>query len=395
MNVMLKDRVLETRSMPSDLEHKNNLVQEMESIISKAKTERRNLTTSEQNRFNSVKKEVEALTEKLTSGSAESYEVRAKKAGEQVKSPMEVRGYKKGENIGNGNDDVSVGDLIYSHVTGRYKNSEVRAGLSTTSGGLSVPTEVFGNFIDRLRHQWFLNETTVYPMNTKSLLIPRVTSDPAMAFKLENDLILEDQPLFAPVTLNAKPLYAMTSISLELIEASNLDMGEVITKILIGSVQQFMQNSLISGAANGYLGIVNDTGINKPTATAPVDYSEIGAAIQAIRANNGEPNAIIAHSNTLMNLELLTDSTGQFVQPPAFYQNINKYALGNGTSLVNDVIVADLSSIAWGILSEGGLQIDIDKSGEAFQRGQIKVRARFNGDFALTNPKLVSLVDVV
>jgi hypothetical protein len=53
---------------------------------------------------------------------------------------------------------------------------------------------------------------------------------------------------------------------------------------------------------------------------------------------------------------------------------------------------ANLQSIAWGILSEGGLQIDIDKSGEAFQRGQIKIRARINSDFALTNPKLISHV---
>ncbi|WP_400245910.1 tyrosine-type recombinase/integrase [Niallia sp. JL1B1071] len=65
------------------------------------------------------------------------------------------------------------------------------------------------------------------------------------------------------------------------------------------------------------------------------------------------------------------------------------YSLGGGLD-EGESVVANLQSIAWGILSEGGLQIDIDKSGEAFQRGQIKIRARINSDFALTNPKLIS-----
>lgn len=67
----------------------------------------------------------------------------------------------------------------------------------------------------------------------------------------------------------------------------------------------------------------------------------------------------------------------------------NGESLGGGVD-EGEGVVANLQSIAWGILSEGGLQIDIDKSGKAFQRGQIKIRARINSDFALTNPKLIS-----
>jgi hypothetical protein len=92
-----------------------------------------------------------------------------------------------------------------------------------------------------------------------------------------------------------------------------------------------------------------------------------------------------------MDIELLTDTTGQFIQPPRFMEQLNRYDVA-GAMDAGEAMVADLSSIAWGILSEGGLQLDVDKSGEAFQRGQIKIRARINSDFALTNPKLISYI---
>jgi HK97 family phage major capsid protein len=395
MKSVVKMPRFETRAMPESepelIEKRNNLITEMEKLIDSAKTEKRNLKNDESARFNSIKKEVNSIDEKLKAFGVNTEMRMAKNAG-RTNSPLEVRGYQKNERIGSHSLDVTVGDLIYSHITGRFRNQEVRQALSTTSGGLSIPTEVYKDFIDRLRNQSFLGETTLYPMNTQTLLIPRVTDDPTPHFKLENELAVEGEPAFTSVTLQAKPLYCLTSISLELIESSNLEIGEVISNIMIGAMQNSMQTHMMFGATNGYTGILNDLDINKITGTAPVDYTQIGAGIQAIRGNNGEPNAVIATSDTLMGLELATDTTGQFITPPQFYKDLNKYAL-NGTDLGGDVLVADLSAIAWGILSEGGLQIEIDKSGEAFQRGQIKIRARINGDFKLTNPKLVAHVD--
>jgi len=383
----------ETRSLPDErslTEQRNNLITEMEGLIQKAKKETRSLDNKEANRFDQIKKQVTTIDEQLKSF-APNGEMRSVKGG-RTNSPLEVRGYSKNERIGNGLQDVTLGDLIYSHVTGRYRNDEVRASLSTTSGGLSVPTEVYQDFIDALRNQSFLGELMLYPMNSQTLLIPRVTEDIEPEFKLENELATETDPAFTSVTLQAKPLYAMTSISLELIESSNLDVGNVISRIMLGAMQNAMQNFMIFGAPNGYDGILNDVGINKVTGATPVTYVNIGAGVQAIRGANGQPNAVIAGSDTLMGLELATATDGQFIIPPQFYQDLNKFAL-NGTGLGGDVVVADLSAIAWGILSEGGLQIEIDKSGEAFSRGQVKIRARFNGDFKITNPKLVAHVD--
>ncbi|MDQ0229704.1 phage major capsid protein [Metabacillus malikii] len=388
---------------------------EMQGIIASAKKEKRAITEDENKKFESLEKQIqtvddelekndfknlEDLTERMQeresrfkamqnpSSSDKMKENRAKKRSD---NPLEVRGYVGKERIGNHDTSVTIGDLVYSHVTGKFRNSEVRQALSTTSGGIVVPTDVYENFIDLMRDQNFLLQTTVYPMATKALVIPKLVGDIQPTFKVENELIVESSPVFDSVRLEAKPLYAMTSISLELIESGGLDIGMAVTNIMASSMAQAVQSFMLKGGgANGYGGILNDPNINLIDATT-IDYASIGAGFRAIRSAYGNPDGIILNNADAMDLELLTDTTGQFIQPPRFMENLETYSLGGGLD-EGEGVVANLQSIAWGILSEGGLQIDIDKSGEAFQRGQIKIRARINSDFALTNPKLISHV---
>ena len=217
------------------------------------------MDSSETQQFENLKKQAESINAQLEEENKQhnqSEKRMVKKPGETVNN-LEVRGYKKEERLGN-QQDVSVGDLIYSYVTGRFKNAEVRQALSTTSGGLALPVEVYKDFLDKLRTQSILGETTIYPMETKSLLIPKVATDPEPHFKLENEPVVESQPLFESVSLEARPIYCMTSISLELIEASNLDVGTAISNIMVNSMTQAMQSAMLTGAVNGYTGILSD-----------------------------------------------------------------------------------------------------------------------------------------
>ena len=387
---------------------------EMQGVLASAKKEKRAFTEDENKKFESLEKQIqtidnelekndfnnlEDLTERMQerearfkamqnpSSSDKMKENRAKKRSEE--NPLEVRGYTGKERIGKHDTSVTIGDLIYSHVTGKFRNQEVRQALSTTSGGIVVPTDVYENFIDLMRDTNFLLNTTIYPMTTKALVIPKVVGDILPTFKVENDLIVESAPVFDSVRLEAKPLYAMTSISLELIESGGLDIGMAVTNIMASAMAQAVQSFMLKGGGvNGYKGILNDPNINLIDATS-IDYASIGAGFRAIRSANGNPDGIILNNADAMDLELLTDTTGQYIQPPKFIENLETYSLGGGLD-EGEGVVANLQSIAWGILSEGGLQIDIDKSGDAFNRGQIKIRARINSDFALTNPKLIS-----
>jgi HK97 family phage major capsid protein len=366
---------------------------ELQQLLQKTKEEKRSFTDEENQKFKTLTQTIETLDEEIAEiqsrGAAANGTTLQTGTEKRSLGALEVRGYRGKERIGKSNSNVQLGDLIYSHLTGKFRNEEVRAALSTTSGGLVIPKPVFDDFIDMVREMSFLNQCTVYPMASKTLSIPRVVGDILPHFKAENDPIIESNPLFGEALLEAKPLYALTSLSLELIESSSLDMGSVITQIMAASMANAMQAFLIQGGDPlGYAGIINDPAINT-IAAADVNYASIGAAFKAAMNNFGRPDSLIINVNDVMNMELLTDTAGQYVTAPRFMDYLTPYpVVGNVPE--GQAIVADLSTIAFGVLSEGGLQIELDKSGEAFQNAQVKVRARFNGDFVLTNPKMVS-----
>ena len=213
-------------------------LKEMLEMIETIEDEKRSFTPEENKRFSSLEKKIEQIDsdfekEGVTFDEAveqlEDIKTRAKQAGSlsnsneykslkrRSENPFgEVRGYRGKERIGNHDTGVTIGDLVYSHVTGKFRSDEVRQAMNTTGSGILVPTEVYSNFIDLLRDNSFLGETTIYPMTSKALVIPTVVSDILPTFKAENDLIVESSPVFGGVTLEAKPMYAMTSISLRI-----------------------------------------------------------------------------------------------------------------------------------------------------------------------------------
>jgi HK97 family phage major capsid protein len=384
----------------------------MQEIIEKSRQEKRCLTAEENLKLESLEKQIQSLDDELSKHGTTAEQLEAeiesrekrfqetKKDGKQEKkdievrsiNPSEVRSYRgKEQRMGNGKNNVTIGDLIYSYVTGKFRSVEVRAALSTTSGGLAIPQDVADNYIDMVREMSFLSEVTTYKMDSKTLTVPRVAGDVLPHFKAENDLIIESNPLFTGVVLEAKPLYALSSISLELLESSSLDVGLAVTNIMTNAMVSAMQAFMIQGGgALGYTGIMNDPNINKITA-ADVNYASIGAAFKAAMSNFGRPNGLIVNVDDVMNMELLTATDGQFIAPPNFMEYLTPYPVVNNVP-AGTALVGDLGSIAMGILSEGGLQLEIDRSGEAFKRGQIAIRARINADFALTNPKLMSMI---
>jgi HK97 family phage major capsid protein len=404
--------IVQKATLLRKVSERDNLLHEMQEIVNKGKTEKRQLTAQENSKLESLEKQIQSLDDELSKHGTTQEELegaldmhqrkfdQTKQEGKKKESKIEVRSHKpeevrayrgKEQRMGNGNTNVTIGDLVYSYVTGKFRNDEVRAALSTTSGGLAIPQEVADNFIDMAREISFLSEVTTYKMDSKTLTVPRVTGDILPVFKAENELITESNPLFTGVLLEAKPLYALSSISLELLESSSLDIGLAVTNIMRNSMVAAMQAFMIQGGDPlGYAGIMNDPAINKITA-ANVDYASIGAAYKAAMTNFSRPNGLIVNVEDVMDMELLTATDGQFVQAPRFMDYVTPYPVVNNVP-AGTALVGDLSAIAMGILSEGGLQLEVDRSGEAFKRGQIAIRARINADFALTNPKLMSMI---
>jgi len=381
-------------------------------MIDTAEKNQRSFTPEENKRFSKLEKELEnidsefekeGVTMEEAVAELEDIKTRAKQAGSsstntseyramkrRMDNPSEVRGYKGKERIGRYDTDVTVGDLIVSHITGRYKNSEVREAMNTTgTGNLVIPANIFSNYIDKLRDNSILGEVTTYPMDSKTLTIPRVASDIEPEFKIENELAKETTPIFDSLVLEAKNLYAFCPISLELVEASNLDMGAIITDLMAKAMGDAMQKFMLNGAVNGYEGVFNGIfGIS-----GDVNYATIGDAMGYVKHSRGVPTSIVMNSEDALGLQLLTDTTGQYIQKPEFMNELKRFEMSSETLSQGNALIGDLSSIAFGVLSSGGLQIEVSRTaGEAFQRGQIVVRARLSGDFAVANKGLLAKI---
>jgi HK97 family phage major capsid protein len=386
-------------------------LQEMENIIQESKKEKRSLTDAENQKLDKLEREIQQLDDELQKygTTAEQLEQQIedreqryqsamtksgepKKAAVEVRSvnPLEVRSFKKGERIGKGSNNVTLGDIIVAHATGKFRNEEVRQLLTTNSGGVTISDEVYAEFIDLMRNQSFLGEFTTYPMTSKTLTIPRVNGDVVPAFKLESDPIPLSVPLFVGATLNARFLYCLTEISLELLESSTIDIGNAVNDIMARSMMASIQNYALAGAVNGYTGILNDPAIN--TVTGDVSYATIGAAIQEVQAVNGAATSLVINPTDMMGLRLLTETGGSFINPPSFMDDLN--IITTNSIAAGQALVGDLSTVAMGILSQNGLQLDMSKDA-GFERGMVNVRARFSGDVILTDPNKLTLISAV
>lgn len=383
---------------------------EMNEILQECKKSNRSLSTEEETTFSDLEKKVQAVDSELEKHNTSLEELidqmddlekrfkattkpekKEKKVEKRSVNPEEVRSYKKGESFGNGSNQVTIGDIIVAHTTGRFRSPEVRDLITTNSGGVTISSEVFAGFIDLLRDQSFINEFTVYNMTSKTLTVPRVTGDVLPHFKLESAEITPSNPVFTGVTLESKFLYCLTEISLELLESSTIDIGAAVNEIMIKSMMSSIQKYALTGDVNGFTGILNDPAIN--TINNTVSYASIGAGIQAVQAVNGVANSLVINPTDSMNLQLLTDGAGgQFITPPSFLDNMNiivTNAIDEGQALVGD-----LSTVGMGILSQNGVQLDISKDA-GFTRGVVHVRTRFSGDVVLQDPKQLALIGAV
>ena len=381
----------------------------MQTVLNRCQQENRSFTEEEQTTFDDLEQkiskidkefekqdvtveDVKARLDDLKERAQKSMNHQEKKTG-NVKTrsinPLEVRSYKKGEQMGNGSNEVTIGDIIVGHTTGKYRSPEVRQLTTTQSGGVTISSEVFAGFIDKLRENSFIDQFTIYNMDSKTLTIPRLGSDVYPQFHIEAEEINKQNPIFEGVMLESKYLYCLTEISLELLESSAIDIGSAVNEIMLKAMMRAIQSYAVYGDVGGFTGILNDPDIRK--IGTDVSYASIGEAIQTIQyQENGNPTSLVINPKDLMGLQMLTDGAGgQFITPPPYFDDLN--IIVTGSMNPGQALLGDLSTVAMGVSSQNGIQLDISKD-VGFSRGVVMVRSRFSGDIVLTQPRQLALV---
>jgi len=189
--------------------------------------------------------------------------------GKMVETKKEVRSVQRGEKFATETNEVTLGGLIRTYVTGKGTEEEKRTLTTSTNGGnFLVPTTIINQLIDKARNKSFLfgNATVVDMQSNNTVTVPRVVNDPTVAFKKQGEVIPKSDPTFDGLELKAKYMYGLVEVPLELVK-TGIGVEEKLNHLLAEALNQKLEEAALVGATDGFKGIFNDTEILKQEIT--------------------------------------------------------------------------------------------------------------------------------
>lgn len=329
---MKKFRVLETRSMPTLIEQRNNLLDEMEGLLNKAKEETRAFTEEESTRYDEIKKEIEQLDKTI-------------KAEEEARA-MEKKEEKKEE------EKRSAEDIFSDFIKG-----ETRAAgeIETTSHGNVIPTELSNDILKKVNELSGLfnsvrkiNSTGKYQQIVeKNKTTAGWTDELAEVTATSGD--------YEIIEIGHHKLGALTKLSLEIIEQANFNVTSEVVGQISRSFAEKVEEAFIKGT-----GIKQPTGlvtsgvkVDLASATA-ITADEIIDIYHSIKAPY-LPNAVwLMNRGTLATIRKLKDNDGQYLFQADMTREYVGYILGKPVIISEyvDAIGVNANPILFGSMTD-------------------------------------------
>lgn len=399
-------KIKEFRTLPSDIkpleERKEEIILEMESILSKAKIEKRNLSEDEEKKFKSLKYEAEGINQEIrtldeNSGiQRENSETRAIDGIVYPDEKIEKRNYSENKNLDLGKLIKGMSGLGWN---GANQEREYYRAMESGTNKVVIPQQLADRIIDYARaNSALFGKVPVVSMPNNNLTIAVQTKDGEAKFVKEGDLIPSTDIKFKPVTLEGKTLALFVPISEQLLNsASNLS-NQIMTSCA-RAISVALDKALLYG--EGVVKVLEEItkseikGITKYDSINTVscdkaDYDLIIKGAQPIKKANLIPTDVCLNSDLASQLEMLKTTDGQYVIPPKAIENYNITQSNNVND--NEAVVFDRNSLLLGI--QQGMTIEWGTSGDMFQRIEKGLRIIIRADLGVTNEKGVTLVTV-
>jgi HK97 family phage major capsid protein len=315
--------------------------------------------------------------------------------------PVRVLGSR--ENFATRSDSgLSVGDIVRARITGPRNDEEKRALSEGTdsAGGFTVPTPLASRFIDLMRSKSVAIRAgaMTVPMDSETLAMARLASDPTVAWRAENAAIAEGDPTFDRVTFTAKTLAGQIKISREL-AADSVNVGAMIENALAQASALKLDQAAIWGAGtdNSPTGVYSTSGINSVSmganGAALTDYDKVLDAIYELQLDNAEdPTAMIMHPRTNLVMAKFKDGDSNPLSPPEMVARVPRLLTTSASiaetqgsaSNASSIVVGDFRHLMIGMRHQ--LEIRVYDQPLA-STGQLLVVAWLRADVQLVQPK--------
>ena len=287
----------EIRSMPTLLEQRNNLITEMEGLISKAKTETRSMDETETTRFDKIKSEITQI-DKTIQAEQEATQI---SATEKAKSPEEE-------------EKRALDEQNFI----KYIKGDTRA-LDVANNGAIIPTDIASRIITRVKElSPIYQQATVFNVGG-DLVFPAFNADSIVTDYIADMTALTAQNgNFTSRKLQNFIAGSLVTVSRSLMNRQDFDLVTFIVNMMAQSMSTFIEKELLVGAgttaATGLFVDANVTSLESATTTFGAD--------DMISAQMSIPEAFQNSASWIMNksvftsLRKLKDTTGTYLLNP-------------------------------------------------------------------------------
>lgn len=276
-----------------------------------------------------------------------------------------------------GKNDISFSEFVQKAFLGRDNIRQEVEVSKKTDGSVIAPISVSAEIIyNACQKSVLLSNCPIVPMETGTVRIGKVDEDMELDFKEKGSVGKNTSLGLEPIDLVAKTLYGYVEVAEEDIQ-DVYDIENILRKAFSNAVAQALDNNFLytntkATEKEGIYpsGIMDNDKIKKITVNS-VDYDMVAKAKLEIAKENGEPDTVGINPNELYTLQTLKDTTGQYIQPPAFYSNLMQIE-SNGLK-VNNALVMDSNAVVIGIRNQLDIKVmDNIKNGTIFMRVMVR-----------------------
>jgi HK97 family phage major capsid protein len=292
-NVLAKP-VIEFRSMPTLLEQRNNLLDEMDGIVNKAKAETRAFSEDESNRFEAIKKEIGQLDKTI--------------AAEEEARSFEKKKTKKPDGA---EEQRALDEAKFL----RFIRGEERA-LDVADNGGVIPTTIANKIIETVKElSPIYSMATVYNVGG-DLVFPvydEGTSSVTAAYSDDLTELTEGTGKFTTVKLQNFIVGSLAKVSKSLMNRSDFDLLSYVIRRVAIAISRFLERELVVGTAGKMTGLLSATNLLTAASATAITADEL-IDLQMSIPEVYQPNACWhMHKSTFKAIRKLKDAEGRYL----------------------------------------------------------------------------------
>lgn len=333
------------------IEKKNTILDEIDKLFNKAKTEKRGFEDDELKRYNELKDELGRVNATITAAEET-------RNAELEKPPEEKK------------DDTEEKEIrAFEAYLRNPKILENRADTNLTFGanGAVIPTTIANKIIDKVKEI-----CPIFDLATKytiggTLTIPYIdseTSDNTMAYATEFTELESTSAGFKSISLTGFLAGTLCKVSKSLINNSQFDIVSYVVVHMAENVAQWIEGELLNGTSGkieGLSGVTQSVTAASATAITADELIDLQESISDLYQNNA---VWIMSKGTRTKIRKLKDGEGNFLLQRDFTAPANYTLLGKPVYISDNMpdMAAGKTAIYYGDMS--GLAVKISENSQ-------------------------------